>query len=111
HPMGLAFGYGPCGPTDQPVNRVAALRLVQREPMVPPIDFVAATVQPVRPRDQHLTASRRTHLVGRIPVNDFPTARRVAAQPATDLDDNGLLVPGRYRYLLSGWRDHPRPLV
>ena len=41
-PMCLLLGYVPCGPTDQSVNRVATLRLVQRKLMVLAVEFIAA---------------------------------------------------------------------
>ena len=41
-PMCLLLGYVPCGPTDQPVNRVATLRLVQRKLMMLAVEFIAA---------------------------------------------------------------------
>ena len=43
-PMWLPLGYAPCRPTDQPVNRVAALWLVQWELVVLAVEFVAATL-------------------------------------------------------------------
>ena len=39
-PMCLLLGYVPCGPTDQPVNCVATLRLVQRKLMMLAVEFI-----------------------------------------------------------------------
>ena len=41
--MCLPLGYAPRRPSDQAVNRVAALWLVQRQLMVLAVEFVAAT--------------------------------------------------------------------
>src|SRR5262245_11622787 len=69
--MGLTLGCGPGGPADEPVDCVAALRLVQWELVPPPVEFVAAILQPVRPRDQHLTPTRGAHFVRSISVDEL----------------------------------------
>jgi hypothetical protein len=44
-------------PADEAVDCVAVLRLVQWKLVALPVEFVAAILQPVWPRDQHLTAA------------------------------------------------------
>ena len=76
----------------RPWIAVRVLGLGQRELVAPPLELVAAVLEPVRPRDQHLPPSRGAHLVGAVSVEELPAARRVRAQPAADLDDHGPLV-------------------
>jgi hypothetical protein len=59
------------------VDRVAVFRLVQRELVAPPVELVAAILQPVRPRDQRLAPARGAHLVGPVSVDKLPAAGRV----------------------------------
>ena len=75
--MRFMLGRGPGGPTDEPVDCVAAFRLIQWELLAPPVEFVAAILQPVRPRDQHLTPTRGAHLVSSVSVDKLAAARRV----------------------------------
>ena len=53
--MWLTLDHGLGSPANEAMDRIAALRLVQWELVVPSIEVVAAILQPVRPRDQHLT--------------------------------------------------------
>ena len=76
-----------------------------------PIELVATILQPVRPRDQHLTSARGAHLVSPIAVDKLTTAGGVRAEPPADLDDYSLLIPGYDLDLLSGWCDHGSPHV
>src|SRR5262249_59538241 len=82
----LADGGGPGNPADEAVDRVAALRLVQRELVAAPVERVAAVLKPVRPRDQGLPSARGAHLVGPVSVDKVPTAGRgcAGASPALD---------------------------
>ena len=80
------------------------LRLVQWELVVPSIELVTAILQPVRPRDQHLTPARRAHLVGTVSIDKLSAAGGVGAKPTTNLDDHRPLIRGCDRYLLARWR-------
>src|SRR5262245_35539770 len=82
----VALGGGPGGPAGEAVDCIAVLRLVQRELVPPAVDFVAATLKPVRPRDQYLTS-------------------------AANLDDHSLLISDRDLDLFAGWRDHRSPPI
>jgi hypothetical protein len=62
---------------DEAVDRVAALRLVQRELVAAPVELVAAVFKPIRPRDQGLTPARGAHLVYSVAIDNVPTAGRV----------------------------------
>ena len=73
-PVWLAGGGGPGGPANEAVDRVVVFRLVQRELVAAPVELVAAILQPVRPRDQHLPPARRAHLVGPVSVDKLPAA-------------------------------------
>jgi hypothetical protein len=72
--MWLALGGSPGSPADEAVDRVTVLRLVQWELVAPPVELEAAILQPVRPRDQHLTPARGAHLVGPVSVDKLPAA-------------------------------------
>src|SRR6516225_10143449 len=56
-PVWLALDGGPGGPTDEAVDCIAVLRLVQRELVALAVELVAAILKPVRPRDQYLTSA------------------------------------------------------
>src|SRR5215469_16890768 len=106
HPVWLALGSGPGGPTNETVDCVAVLRLVQWELVTTPVELIAPILQPVRPRDQHLTSARRTHLIGVISVEKLTAANRVRAESSANPDDDSLLIFGCDRDLLAGWCDH-----
>ena len=89
----LTLGCGPSGPADEAVDCVAVLRLVQWELVTPPVELVAAILQPVWPRDQRLTPARGAHLVGPISIKDLPTAGGVRAESPADLEDHSALIP------------------
>ena len=77
---------------------------------MPLVEFIAAILQPVRPRDQHLTPARRAYLVGVVSVDKLPAAGGVGAKPTTNLHDHGLLISRCDRDLLARWRyQHPLP--
>ena len=105
-PVRLAGAGGPGGPADEAVDRVVVLRLAQRKLVAATVELVAAVLQPVRPRDQHLPPARGAHLVGPVPVDKVPAAGGVRAEAAADLDDHSLLIAGCDFELLAGWRDH-----
>src|SRR4029077_16844485 len=107
HPVWLALGGGPGGPTNETVDRVAVLRLVQWELVATPVELIAPILQPVRPRDQHLAPARGTHLIGTIAVEKLTDASRVCAESPANLDDHSLLIFAYDRDLLAGWCDHP----
>ena len=60
--------------------------------MAPAAELVAPVLEPVRPRQEHLPATRGAHLVGAVAVEQLPAGDRVRPQPAADLDDDGALV-------------------
>ena len=70
--------------------------------MPAPVELVAAVLDAVRPRDEHLPAARRAHLVGAVAVEHLAAADRVRPKPAADLDDDRALVPVRELELLAG---------
>jgi hypothetical protein len=107
----LALGGGPGGPTDEAVDCIAVLRLVQRELVAPAVELVAAVLKPVRPRDQYLTSARGAHLVGPVSVDKLPAADRVRAESTTNLDDHSLLISDCDLDLFAGWRDHRSPPI
>ena len=107
HPVWLALGGGPGGPTNETVDRVAVLRLVQWELVAKPVELIAPILQPVRPRDQHLAPARGTHLIGAISVEKLTAANRVRAKSTANLGDHSLLIFGYDRDLLAGWCNHP----
>ena len=109
--MWLTLDHGPGSPANEAVYRITALRLVQWELVVPLVEFIAAILQPVRPRDQHLTPARRAHLVGTVSVDKLPAAGGVGAKPTTNLDDHRLLISGCDRDLLARWRYQHSPPV
>ena len=79
-------------------SRSACSSSVERELVAPSVELVGAVLDPVRPRDQHLPAAGRDLSVGGVAVEQLAAARRVRAQPAADLDDDGALVAaGRSR--------------
>src|SRR5215469_5048888 len=104
--MWLVLGYGPGCPADKAVDCVAALWLVQRKLLAPPVKFVAAVLQPVWPRDQYLTPARGAHFVSSVSVDKLPTTRGIGAKPSTNLDDYCPLISDCDRDLLTRWWDH-----
>src|SRR5512133_4238736 len=52
--VGLALGNGPGSPTDEAVNCVGPLRLVERKLQLLAVELVTAVCDPVWPRDQKL---------------------------------------------------------
>src|SRR6516165_11895836 len=109
--MQFMLGRGPGGPAHEAVDCVAALRLVEWKLVALPVELVAAILQPVRPRDQHLTPTRGAHLVSSVSVDKLAAACGVGAEATTNLDDNGLLISSYDRDLLARWCDHRSPPV
>src|SRR5262249_37118321 len=100
------LGCGPGRPADEAVDCVTALWLIQWELVASSVKFVAAILQPVRPRDQYLTPTRRTHFVGSVSIDKLPAVHGVGAKSSTNLDDHCLLISGCDRDLLARWWDH-----
>src|SRR5262249_34508917 len=105
-PVRLVHNGSPGSPADEAVDRVVALRLVQRQLIAASVELVAAILQPVRPGDQHLPPRRGAHLLGPVAVDKFPAANGICAQSPANLDDHGALMLGRDFELLAGWRNH-----
>ena len=97
----LSLDGGPQRPAHEPVDRIPALRLVEQQLMLPPVELVAAVLHPVRERDQNLSAAGGADLVGPVTVEDVAAARRVVAEPAADLHDHRTLVVQRDLELLA----------
>jgi hypothetical protein len=93
------------------MDRVVALRLVEWQLMAAPIKLVAAILQSVGPWDQHLSPGRGAHLLGPVAIENLPTAGRVCAKPAANLDDYRPLVFGSDLDLLAARRNHGAPLA
>jgi hypothetical protein len=85
------------------VNCVAALRLVEGELVGRPVEVVAAVLDPVRPRDEKLSAPERTDLELAVPVEDRPPAGLVGADAPADGDDDRTLVARGELDLRAGW--------
>ena len=75
--------------------------------MAPASELVAAVLEPVRPRQEQLPATRRAHLVRAIAVEQLPAGDRIRPQPAADLDDDGALVAVDELVLLATRWDRP----
>ena len=108
-PIGLAFGDAPDRPADEAVDRVRALGLGERELVVAPVELVLSVLEPVRPRDQHLSATGGRHLVDAVAVHHVATSDGIDAQPGSDLGDDRPLVPELDLDLLARRRDFGHP--
>src|SRR5689334_13018517 len=91
-PVSAALRDVPGCPADEPVDRVSALGLVERQLLDPAVELVAAVRDPVRPRNQELAAARAAELVLAVAVEDGAAAARILPQTAADLDDDDALV-------------------
>src|SRR5215211_4720211 len=95
----LALPHGPGGPAHQAVDRVLLRYVVDRELVPASVELVAAVLDPVGPRDQHLAPARPAHLVHRIAVEHWATRPRALAEPDADLPQVSVrdldLLPGR----------------
>ena len=103
----LALGEAPRAPAHETVDGVSGLGLGQWELMAPAPELVAAVLEPVRPRHEHLAATRGAHLVRVVAVEDVSTGDRIRPQPAADLDDDGALVAVDELVLLPARWDRP----
>src|SRR4029450_782421 len=79
-------------PTDEPVNRVGPLRLVERKLQHLAVELVAAVCDPVWPRDQKLAPPRAAELLLAVAVQYRSVTVRVRAEAAADLDYDDTLV-------------------
>ena len=100
----LTFADGPGRPAHEAVDRVRELRLGERQLVALPVELVASVLQPVRPGDEQLPATRLRLLVRAVAVEDLLTGDRIGAQSAAHLDDHRALVAERDLDLLTGWR-------
>jgi hypothetical protein len=75
----------PSGAADESMDRVMALRPLERQLMAAPVELVAAILQSVVPRDQRLSPGRGAHLVS--PAAVYPGRRRSMRKAASNLDD------------------------
>ena len=100
-PVGLLLGDRPLRPAHEPVDRVAALGLVERELVALARELVAAVLDPVRPRREQLPAAGAAHRDDAVAVEHRLVADGVAAQAAADADDDHSLVADRELDLLA----------
>ena len=101
----LLLGDRPLRPAGEPVNRVAALGLVERELVALALELVAAVLNPVGPGRKQLPAAGAAHRDDAVAVEHRPFAGVVAAQPAADSHDDHPLVAGRELDLLARGTD------
>src|SRR6185503_21248732 len=101
----------PARPARQPVNRVAALGLVQRQPVTDTLEPVDAVPNPVRPREQQLTPAGVGELVGRVAIDQLAAAGRVGTEAGADFGHHGSLVAEGELELLAGRRDRHRRIT
>ena len=73
-PVRLALTDRPPAPANQAVDRILIVRFGEGELVPLPIELVAPILQPVRPRDQHLPAAGRAHLVDLVSVEELAAA-------------------------------------
>ncbi len=106
HPVRLTVTNRPGLPADEAVDRVSVLGFVQLELMALPVELVAPVLQPVRPRDQDLTAARGARPAGWIAVEKVTPVGRIRANPAPDLVQDGSLVVGKELDLIARLRRH-----
>src|SRR5262245_61977144 len=105
----LARNGPPGGPAHEPMDRIVALRLVERQLMAAPVELVAAILQPVGPRDQYLTPARGAHLVIAVSIDKLPAVGGVRAKSSANLDDYSPLTLGHDLDLLAGRQNHGAP--
>ena len=105
HPVGIPFGHLPRHPANQAVDGILLGRVVERELVPPSVELVAAVLDPVGPRDQHLAPPRAAHPVERIAVEQIAARPGVLSEAAPDLDDHGPLVGVRELDLVPARRD------
>src|SRR5262245_29830984 len=110
-PIWLALDDGPGRPANKAVDCVMALRLIQRELVVPPVEIVRSILQSVWPGNQHLTSAGRAHFVCAVSVDKVPAAYGVRAEATANLDNHRLLIASDNCNLLTRWRDHRSPPV
>src|SRR5262245_17950640 len=99
----LPFADSPALRPNEAVDRVLPLGFGQVELMALAVELVASVLQPVRPRDQDLTAAGATRLVGAVTVEDVDAVNGVLAQTAADLDDHRTLSTQCQLDLFAGW--------
>jgi len=91
------------------MDRVVALRLVERQLMAALVELVAAILQPIGPRDQYLTPARGAHLVVAVSIDKLPAVGGVRAKSSANFDDYGPLTLGHDLDLLAGGCNHGAP--
>jgi len=102
--LGLGQDRPDC-PAHQPMDRIAAVRLRERERVAPPCEGVPATADPVGPRHQQLTTPGRGSCVRRVPGQDVATAKGVGAHASPNLDHDSLVVAMSNGPLLTAGED------
>ena len=105
HPIRPSLNGGPGDPAHEAMDRVAQLRLVERDLVLGAIERVAAVPQPVRPGHQHLAAPGACHVVRSVAVQDLASVQDDRAEPAADLDDDHPVPARGDLVLLAAGRD------
>ncbi len=109
--MRMTFADGPGRPSHETVDRVRELRLGERQLVALPVELVASVLEPVRPGDEQLAATRLRLLVQAVAVEELLIGDRIDAQSTAHLDDHRALVAERDLDLLTGWRGLRIPLA
>ena len=103
--VGLVLDDLPPRPAHEPVDRVAPLRLVERQLVALARELVAAVLNPVRPGSEQLPAAGAAHRDDAVAVEHRLVADRVSAQAAAESDDDHVLVADRELDLFPGLAD------
>ena len=102
----LVLTRAPGDPAHEAVDGVRVLRLGQWKLMPASVELVAAVLQTVRPRDEHLAATPRRHLVEAVAVDDVLAVGGIPPKPAAHLDRDHTLLGERDLELLAGRAEH-----
>ena len=103
--VGLPLDDGPGRPADEPVDRGARGKLVERQLVAAAVELEAPVLEPVRPRRHDLPPAGEAHLLGSVAVEQLEAVDRVRAKPAADLDHDDALVAEDELGLLTGGSD------
>jgi ribokinase len=109
--IGLSLGELPGPPVQEPVDRVALLRLGQRDLILDAVEAVAAVGEAVGPGDQGSSVGAVADRPDRVALEHGSVPGQVLAHSATDLDDRrSLLAMSDLVLFAGGWDGHRCPL-